>query len=209
MSAPEIIRDVEQGSLEWLSLHLGVPTASGFGEFMTNDFEPRKGKTTRTYLYKKLAEKIIGTPLPTYSSRAMETGVLLEPEAIAWFEMQHSVDVERVGFILGADGRCGCSPDGLVGEDAGLECKSPNPETHVRYLDEGVLPDAYVCQVHGSLYVSGRKRWHFLSYCRGIPAFHMVIERDEEKMRKIGECLTKFYADFDATLAKLEKEIQP
>jgi hypothetical protein len=195
---------VEQGSEEWLRLHLGRPTASGFGDLMTTDFEPRKGEMPKTYLYKRLAEKLTGQPLPGFTSRAVEQGLLMEDEAISWFELETGLTTTYMGFVVGDDDRCGCSPDSLVGDDAGIEIKCPNAETHLRYADAGVVPNDYVQQVHGSLFVTGRKEWHFLSYYRGLEPFRIVVKRDEEIMAKIGACLTKFYADFDAAFERLK-----
>jgi len=198
-------QEAEQGSSEWMRLHLGRPTASGFADFMTNSFEPRTGEMPKTYLAKKLAEVTWG-PLPGFTSRATEQGIVMEEEAIPFFEMEFDLETYRVGFVVGDDGRCGCSPDALIGEDSGLEIKCPNPETHIKYLLNGTLPNEYWCQVYGSLYVTGRAEWHFLSYCRKLPPFHLVIKRDEQWMDKIGQCLARFYRDFDAALERIKPQ---
>jgi len=195
---------VEQGTEEWLRLHLGRPTASGFKEFMTTDFEMRKGEMPKTYLYKRLAEELTGAPLPGFTSRAVEQGLLMEDEAISWFELETGLTTSYMGFIVGDDDRCGCSPDSLVGEDSGLEIKCPNAETHLRYADAGVVPAEYIPQVHGSIYVSGRKSWNFMSYYRGLEPFRIEVKRDEAIMAKIADCLTKFYADYDAAKQRLK-----
>ena len=41
----------------------------------------------------------------------------------------------------------GCSPDGLVGDDGGLEAKAPNPETHLLWLSGGIIPVKHMPQV--------------------------------------------------------------
>jgi hypothetical protein len=197
------IIDSPQRSPEWMRLHLGRPTASGFGELMTPKLEPRTGEMPKTYLYKRLAEKIKGQPLPAFSTYATEQGTMLEDEAFHYFAVLYDLEPRQVGFILADDGRCGCSPDALLSDDSGLEIKCPNAETHLRYLDGGVLPDQYAPQVHGSLYVSGRKNWNFMSYHRGLPDFRVIVQRDEENMQKIGKCLAKFYTDFDSALARI------
>ena len=50
------VHDVSQGSLEWLQLRAGVPTASEFDSLVSPTWEIRKGDMPRTYLHKKLAE---------------------------------------------------------------------------------------------------------------------------------------------------------
>lgn len=203
MTNPIIHDGFSQGSLKWLEIHLGKATASGFDQLMTSAFEPRTGEMPKTYLAKRLAEMLTGEPLPGFSSWDTEQGTLLEEEALPWFDLEYGIPLRRVAFIEADGGRCGCSPDALIGDDAGLEIKCPRADTHVRYLIAGVLPPDYAMQVHGSLYVTGRKRWHFLSYSRHLPKFHLIVERDETIMAKIGACLKAFYANFDAALAKI------
>lgn len=198
------IIDCQQRSVEWGKLHLGRPTASGFGDLMDTKFEPRDGQVPKTYLYKRLAEKMTGEMLPGFAGNwNTESGTILEEEARPFFELTYGFDVREVGFIIGDDKRCGCSPDGLIGDDAGLEIKCPLAETHLRYLDAGKVPNEYLAQVHGSLFVSGRKTWHFLSYHRGLPPLHVVVNRDETIMAKIAAALADFYRKFDAALERL------
>lgn len=199
----KILTGYDQGSLKWLRDHLGRPTASMFDQLMTEDFESRKGKMPETAMYKKLAEKITGSPLPGFSSWNTEQGTILEDEARPFFEIEYDIVTTKVAFVLSDDERSGCSPDALIGDDEGLEIKCPQADTHCRYLDYGQVPRDYIQQVHGSLFVTGRKRWHFLSYYRGLPPLHVIVERDESIMAKIGECLAKFYQTFDAALQRL------
>jgi hypothetical protein len=189
-----IHRGVKQGSTQWLKLRMGIPTASEFDQILTPKFAVKDSEGSRTYLYKKLAEKLTGH------------GQLFEEEARELFSLTTDLDIEQVGFVTADDGRCGCSPDGLIGDDSGLEIKCPNAETHLRYLDAGVVPNDYVVQVNGCLYVTGRKAWRFMSYFPELPPLIVTVERDEEKMTAIRNCLTKFYADFDAALERLTKK---
>lgn len=201
----KIFTDVQQGSVQWLQLHVGVPTASEFRQILTDELEPRTGEMPKTYLAKKLAEKWRNAPLPGFSSHSVEQGTIREEEARPWYELTHGIDVQQVGFVLADDGRCGCSPDGLIGDDSGLEIKCPEAQTHVKYLLNGGLPKEYAPQVYGSLFVTGRKEWRFLSYHRGFPALELTIKRDEAIMDRIGKTLAKFYKDFDAALAALNE----
>lgn len=204
---PLIHEDVLQGSYEWQKLHWGRPTASEFGQFMTSSFEYRTGEMPETYLNKKLAEKIMGHALPGFTSHSTEQGTLREEEAVPFFALEYDLPARRVGFVESSDRRCGCSPDALIGDDDGLEIKCPQADTHVGYLRKGNIPLAYVTQVYGSIFVSGRKRWHFFSYCPSIGSnLRIVVERDEEIMEKIATCLTEFYRRFDDAMKQLERD---
>ena len=112
--------------------------------------------------------------------------------------------MQRVGFILTDDGRVGCSPDGLVGEDGGLELKCPSPAKHVSYLlDEQELVDEYTHQVQGCLYVTGRAWWDLMSYYPGMEPVIVRVEPNAEYQKALGNALATFLADLDAAKAKL------
>lgn len=198
------IYDVKQGSGEWLALRLGIPTASEFDAIISPEWKVRSGQGPTTYIYKKICEKILGCAMDGGSSMAMGNGSILENEALPWFEFAHEIPVRRVGFCTTDDGRVGCSPDGLIGEDGGLEIKCPNPETHLRYLMEGVLPKEHAAQVHGCMLVTGRKWWNFLSYSRQFPQFLIRVERDDFIIGQLERATEDFLERFDAKLSEIQ-----
>lgn len=192
-----------QGEHEWLQARVGKVTASEADQIMTPNFELRTGEMPKTYLARKLAEKVLNRPLEGFSTFETEQGELLEMEARRWFSFEHNHKVREVGFIEHDDGRCGCSPDALLDDDGGLELKAPQPTNHVKYLLAGELPKDYVVQVHFSLYVTGRAWWKFCSYRRKFQPFVFAVKRDEAIIEKIGKCLERFYKDFDEALERL------
>lgn len=200
-----IFHECAQGEAEWLQHRIGKVTASEASSLLTPLFAVKTGEGPKTYLYEKLAEGWRGKPLPGFSSWATQEGQLLEDEARRWYSLESDDAVQNVGFIEHDDHRCGCSPDGLIGEDGGLELKAPQPTNHIRYVMEGVLPKDYAPQVHFSLYVTGRPWWRFVSYCRGFPPLVLTVQRDEAICAKIQEALTGFYAAYDAAMLKLRQ----
>ncbi len=152
----------------------------------------------------------MGVPLRGFGgSFATEQGEILEPQVRGWFELEHDCIIRQVSFVRTGDGKAGCSPDGLIGEDEGIEIKCPRPQTHVKYLRQGGLPKEYALQVHGSLFVTGRKRWHFLSYCRRFAPLLITIERDEAVMAQLAAAVDAFDADLKAGLAAVEGKRPP
>ncbi len=198
-----IIHPEPQGTIEWLTARAGVVTASEFSDFMTSKFELREGEMLKTATMRKVAEKWLGGPLPGFQSLDMELGAILEDECIPTYEFRSGESVQRVGLITTDCGRVGCSPDGLIGETAGVEAKCPKSETHLKYLLGGKLPADYVCQVHGALFVTGRQSWRFVSYARRFPMFVLNIERNQEIMDKIEECVLEFVAMVDSAFQRL------
>jgi putative phage-type endonuclease len=189
------IIDCEQRTPEWFEARKGVLTASKFGKWLT---DPTKNKTSN----KALQGAICGmlgdlsgeSEPPDRDSWEMKRGRELEPEARAAYETITGYKVTEVGFILHDCGRFGCSPDGLclykMFEEVssnpcpeefshGLEIKCPVPKTHIKYLFDGGVPDEYLCQVHGSMAVTGLTRWDFMSYCPELPPLLITVERDE------------------------------
>jgi len=200
---------VSQGSEEWFELRRGIVTASEFTNIITPTWKPRTGETRNTYLHRKLTEKAIGLTADEAHSVAIEHGQLLEPDARAWFEMQHDCDVQKVGFCTTDDGRIGCSPDGLIGEDGGIEIKCPQPHTHSKYLLAGEVPPQYLPQVHGSMLVTGRAYWYFLSYSRFFDPLLIRVERDEQIQQTLATELDQFLKEFDHAWSQLAKRITP
>lgn len=159
-----------------------------------------------SYICRLIGDKYsLEYPPVTVETAAMKRGTQLEPEARSYYEMDRGLDVEQDGFCMTDDGRFGCSPDGLVGIDGGLELKCPSPSTHVSYLLEGVLPSEYKAQVHGSMIVTGRAWWDFMSYCPGLPPLLIRVGPDDytEKLRTALEAFWLRLIEADAKIAAM------
>lgn len=194
--------DVEQSSPEWLSLRAGLPTASGFDKIVTSKGEP--SKSAKKYLYQLAGERLTGMPMETYQNAAMQRGQELEAEAREAYSFLTDNEVVPVGFCFRDEQkRYGCSPDGLIGEDGGLEIKCPTLAVAVEYLDYGKLPTDYYQQVQGSLFVTGRSYWDFLSYFPGLPPLLIRVKRDESFLQAL-ECeLDTFCENLDGLISRL------
>lgn len=196
--------EYNQGSQEWIEAHCGIPTASEFKNLVTDKGEIRKWSTAmpNTYLCRKLAEAW-GGPLPGFSAYATEQGHFLEDKALPMYELEYEEKVDRVAFCTTDNGRIGCSPDGLIGEDGGIEVKSLELPHHIEVLMDGVLPSEYWAQVHGCMLVTGRPWWKFFAYRRNFPTLLLQINRDAEIQETLGDALNEFLARFDKAWAKL------
>lgn len=179
----------EQGTPEWLAARLGVPSASMFAKIVTT-----KGAWSTqadSYINQLVAEELTGETTSIYQNEHMIRGTELEPDARSLYELMTDVSVEEVGFCLHDTLKAGCSPDGLVGEDGGLEIKCPAPATHVEYLRGGVLPSKYKQQVMGCLWITGRQWWDFMSYHPNMKPLIVRVERDEEFISALEANVTK------------------
>ena len=196
-------KPIEQNSLYWEMARVGIPTASEFHNLITPLFKPRKGEMVESYFYMKLSERWTGSPTPQKAVLAMDFGHVLEESAKPYYTLMFDEEIIPCGFATTDDGKIGCSPDGLIGKDGGIEIKCAEAKTHTKYLMVGELPEDYVLQVHGSLFVTGRKFWRFLSYRRKFPAFVTLIERDEKINAVIEETLYAFCERLDAGFKRL------
>jgi hypothetical protein len=170
--------DMEQGSPEWIQARLGIPTASQFHRIIT----PAKLKPSSAqdkYIRELLAEWLLGEPQDDYVSELMERGKQLEDEAVAAYEFENDVSVDRVGFCLRNDESVGASPDGLIGDNGGLEIKCPGAPAHIGYLI-GDPENEYKAQIQGGLWVCERDWWSRLSYNPAMPKSHVKCGRDED-----------------------------
>ena len=179
------ILQAEQGTQEWLDARLGRPSASQFYKLITTSGKP--SASADDYISEMIAERITGESEPIYVNEWMQRGTELEPEARATYEFIHGVDVKEVGFILDDSGEFGCSPDGLVGDDGGVEFKCPAPKNHIAWSRKGVCPSKHYAQVQGCLYITGREWWDFMSYHPDMKPFIVRVERNEEFIEKLAE----------------------
>lgn len=195
----------QQYSEEYWLLRRGVPTASEMNKILT----PKTGRLSAQaddYICKLigdifnpdyLAEKLNDE----HATEAMRRGSEREAEARKHYSFVHGVDVQQVGFCTTDDGRFGCSPDGLIGDDGLLELKNPSHAVQARYLIDGGLPDEYRVQVHGQLAVTGRKWLHFRSYCPPLPELLVRVEPDKFTLL-LEEALNQFWDKYQSLLAR-------
>lgn len=192
----------EQGTPEWNAIRCGIPTSSNFDKIITAEGKPSKQK--EKYLYTVAGEKVSGIKEETYQSFAMQQGVIKEEEARNYYKMLYDVEVQKVGFCLADNGSYGCSPDGLVGKDGGLEIKCPEIHTHVGYMIKGELLKDYFQQAQGSLFVTGRKWWDIMSYFAGLKPVIIRVLPDKTFYKALEVELEIFTKELNALVERIK-----
>lgn len=180
-----IILNDEQGSPEWLASRLGRPSASMFGKLITGSGKP--SSSAESYINDMIAERLTGRSKPFFTNEHMERGNALEPEAREAYEFITDFEVVETGFILDDSEEFGCSPDGLVSTDGGLEIKCPSDSVHVSYLRAGKVPAKYYQQVQGCMWITGRDWWDFMSYHPEMPHLLVRARRNEKFIEAMAE----------------------
>lgn len=153
----KIYKKLKQLSDEWFALRAGKLTGSNAQAIAAN------GKGLETLAYTMLAEKYSKNRY-SFTNPDIERGIELEDQARQTYRILHD-DVEEVGFVE-MDEYVGCSPDGLIGKDGGLEIKCVNDVNFFRLLVNGSdgIEYKYLWQVQMSLLVTKRKWWDLVFY---------------------------------------------
>ena len=150
-----------------------------------------------------LAERILSRHGDTYTSPAMERGVILEQAAGNWYEFSTGLEAKPVGFITTDDGKIGCSPDRLVGDDGLVEIKCPMPAAQIGYLLTGKVSRTYKPQIQGQLWVSDRQWVDVLAYSAEhpeIPHYIVRVERDMDYIAKLEAEVRNFVDNLDRAM---------
>jgi len=199
MGAHALVLDIEQGSPEWLTARCGIPTASRFDEIVTSAGKPTSGEKRHSYVCELVGELIGGTTTEHFQTAAMEHGRNMEPKARGWYQMTTSRTVEQVGFVMHDSRQWGASPDGLVGDDSGIEIKSPWRKGFIKaLLDKRALPLAYTVQVQAEMWVCERQTWDFVLYSEDHNLLPVIVPVGAD---------AKLHAAFDELIPAFVEEL--
>lgn len=182
---------MKQGTDQWFSERMGVLTASRFGDVLAGD------KTKRHQQYvRELRLELRGAPEFDSSQPWHSHGTDMEPRGLGTYEWETGNEVTASGLIIHSQYPfIGCSPDGLIGTDGGVELKSrASLSAHIKCLKG--MPAEHKPQVQGCLFVTGRDWWDFVSYYEKPytrSASNIIIHRvlrDEKYIKRLeARCL--------------------
>jgi len=198
----------DQGSAQWFADRCGKATASRFKDVAAKLRNGAPAKAREDYKWELVIERITGTPSDHYTNAAMLWGMENEMGARMAYEAHSGAMVEAAGLVLHPTiPNCGGSPDGLIGDDGGLEIKCPfNSAIHLATVLDG-MPEDHIYQVQGNLAVTGRAWWDFVSFDprlpEGLSLYVQRIKRDEETCKFIEAEVAAFLVEVDALVDKL------
>jgi hypothetical protein len=191
----------EQGSPEWLSARLGIPTASNFDKILTPG--GKLSESAKKFAYYLAAEHLLNRQLESIDHLEwVARGKEMEETAVKNYEFLQEVKTRKVGFITTNDGLIGASPDRLiVGTNGGVEIKCPAPHTHIGYMIEG-FDKKYKVQVQGQMYVAELDFVDRYSYHPEMPPFLDHTTRDEPFILLLADALKQFCDDLAEIIRK-------
>ena len=206
----DLMKDLEQGSPEWLAARVGRVTASRIADVMAKG-KGGEAQTRLNYKWQLVAEVMTGqSQEDRFFSQAMAWGVEQEPFARAAYEIQTGGLVENVGLVAHPSiPRCAASPDGLVGLDGLLEIKCPKTPTHLEYMEKGAIPGHYQLQMLWQMACTGRQWVDFATFDPRLPEelqlFVMRFPRDQARIDAIESEVQKFWNEIDEIIETLRK----
>ena len=196
-----------QGSESWLAARCGLLTASEMKLIITPTLKTAANEKTRAHVYELLAQRVTKYVEPSYIGDDMLRGYDDEITARELYR-KHVAPVTEMGFITNDKWgfTLGFSPDGLVGDDGFIECKSRRQKYQFETLIECVkgqkIPADYLMQQQTGHLVSERGFCDFLSYSGGIGMPVIRVYPDDKVMNAIVEAA----GEFERTLS--EKWVQ-
>lgn len=193
---------------EWFAKRLGKATASKFKDVMAT-IKTGEAATRRNYRVQLVVERLTGKKEDSYTNAAMTWGNETEPLARIAYECRTGLIVEQVDFVDHPHLMAGASPDGLIGEDGGLEIKCPHQSAvHVETIQSG-MPSEHMAQVQGAMWITGRKWWDFVSYDPRMPEHLQLyvqrIERDDKYIADLESKVTVFLREVESTIKQLNE----
>jgi putative phage-type endonuclease len=202
------IVDCEQNSAEWVWARTGRITASRICDMMATLKRGGEAASRRDYRAELIAERLTGRAEDHYVSKEMKFGTEQEPFARTAYEIKTENIVDQVGFIFHPRlDFTGASPDGLIGEEGGLELKCPKTTTHLAYMMAGTVPKEYQHQMLWNMACAEREWWDFASYDSRLPEklriFIVRMPRDEARISEIEREILKLNSEVQYICAQL------
>lgn len=199
--------DLLQGSDDWLQARCGVLCASEMGKIITaKTLKFAKNDACRTHAWEIAAQRITQYVEPTYVGDAMLRGREDEYYAREAYS-EHFAPVTETGFVVNDDlgFPIGYSPDGLVGDEGLIECKSRGQKYQIQTIVEWFRGDGapvdFLLQCQTGLWVTKRKWIDLTSYCGGLEMLPMRLHADPVTQDAIVEAATEFEASIAQIIA--------
>ncbi len=206
--APQGRAAMIQGTADWFAARCGKITASRVGEATKRTQKGAWGAERRTVMTELVAERLTGQAAQHFVSAAMRWGTEQQAAAAQAYTFLTGREVSDVGLINHPRIKdSGASPDGLIGDDGGIEIKCPITENHIATLLASEVPAEHLPQIHWGIACSGRAYWDFVSYDPRMPAhlqcFIARVERDDVAIAALETDVVTFLDELGAKVERL------
>lgn len=203
-----IYPELEQGSPEWHEARCGLISASELSLILTPTLKISDNENTRKHVYELAAQRLTGYVEPSYIGDNMLRGWADEIRARDMYSERIAPVVEVGGMVRDfGTFKLWCSPDGLVGDDGGLEVKSRVQKYQIQTIAANEVPKEHILQVQAGLLVSGRSWWDYVSYSGGLPMWIIRVEPDPVVQAAIVSACEAFEAKVQDVMAQYQESL--
>lgn len=195
--------EVNQGSEAWLTMRMGLLTASELRLIVTPTLKVASNDKERAHVWEIAAQRISQYVEPRYIGDDMLRGQEDEYYARQIYHDKFA-PVAETGFVTNdAWGfTLGYSPDGLVGDGGLIEIKSRRQKFQIETIATGEVPADHMVQLQAGLLVTGREWIDFVSYSGGLP---MIVIR-VAPIAEYHEAIIAAASAFEARVAERVQE---
>lgn len=196
--------DVEQNSVEWLYMRLGVLTASNADKIVAGI----KTATRRGYMASLIKEIVTCEVAEQLPFKQLEHGNLYEPIARDSLSLSLMDDIKELPFVYKDESmRVGMSPDGAIGNKV-VELKCPyDSSVFVKFMCFDEVKKEYHKQQQFQIWVADADGGYFGNYdprmklCKEI--HFSEVDRDESFMKTLDDAVPQFIHDMDKALESI------
>lgn len=206
-----------QGTPEWHAARCGLLTASEMDRILTPTLKVAANDKERAHVWEIAAQRITKFVEPSYIGDDMLRG--WEDEILARdLYSKHYAAATEVGFVTNDQWgfTIGGSPDGLIGDDGLIECKSRRQRFQIETIAIGTVPIEHILQVQTLLLVTGRSWCDYVSHSGGLPLFVARSYPDDkiqdaiiEAARAFEDRVTQRMIDYSASITALGDGVIP
>lgn len=194
--------DHEHRSELWYASRLGRLNSSDAADMLAT-IKTGEAAARRNLRVRLVLERITGTiDDDGWTSKPMQRGLDMEPEALAIYEAMTGNMLRAPGYVQCTEHMAGASPDGVIGAFEGIaEVKCPLAATHLEYLKTGKVPANYQAQVIHQLWVTGAQWADWMSYHPDFPeplrCKLVHIKRDDQALMAYEAKALEFLGEVD------------
>lgn len=130
-------------------------------------------------------------------NEAVYWGTVLEDAVAKEFEKRTGKKTANVNAILASNDTPFAYANidrRIVGENAGLECKTTNAFNADEWKD-GQVPASYICQCQWYMYVTGYDKWYIACLIGGQKFVYYDLKRDDELIQYMLDRAKEFWHD--------------
>ncbi len=201
----------------WVAARRGCLGASKIADILK--VGPRGGvsKTRTKFLNGLVAERVTGIACnyinPSWDD--IQRGLVMEPIALAEYEIRHGVWLEPPAWITHPEIEfSGATPDSRIGMEGLVQVKCPRVENYIEITQAGVIPSEYLDQMYWEMACCPWAKWNdYAAFNNDMPAGKKLwtkrLMRDDERVRELEEAAKAFLKEVDDRFtAFVEKEFK-